>query len=104
MNSSDCQHERRGEIRRSAPAERISWVGDSATKTNAGWVNDLADSSMAFVTPTRDMPSPGDTIEVTFGTDGPSALRQSVLVVRTAAYDRFFSTVACQGTPVQQHA
>jgi len=104
MSGSDSQDERRGEIRRSAPTERISWVGDNATKTNAGWVNDLAESSMAFVTPTRDLPSPGDNIEVTFGTDGPSALRQSVLVVRTAPYDRFFSMVACQGAPAQQQA
>ena len=93
MNESGCQPERRLEARRHAPAERISWVREDATRANAGWVNDVAESGIAFVTPARDQPSPGELIELTFNPGGPSPRHRLVRVARFGPYDSFFSVV-----------
>jgi hypothetical protein len=48
------------------------------------------------VTPKRDTPRPGESIELTFDVGTSAEHYQSVLVARTAPHDRFFSLVACQ--------
>ena len=104
MNKSGCQPERRLEVRRRAPAERISWAREDATGTNAGWVNDVAESGIAFVTPSRDQPSPGELIELTFNPRGPSPRHRLVRVARIAPYDRFFSVVGCRNKTAENRS
>ena len=94
--------ERRREVRRAAPTERIAWAREQATRTCAGWVSNVAASSIAFVTPTRDRPRPGETIELTFSPESESPLHTRARVVRTGPHDRFFSVVACRNEPAQE--
>ena|GEM_PF-5139992 len=104
MNESGRQPERRSEVRGRAPAERIAWAREDATRTNAGWVNDVAESGIAFVTPARDRPSPGELIELTFDPGGPSPRHRLVRVARIAPYDRFFSVVGCRNNPAENRS
>lgn len=96
MTELSQKEERRSEVRKRAPAERISWAKEDATKTSTGWVSDVATSSISFVTPTRDLPVPGETIELTLNGNGPLPLHRSVRVTRTAPHDRLFSLVTCR--------
>ena len=99
MSESRDLHEQRSEVRQSAPAKRISWVQKEASRTHVGWVNDTAASGIAFVTPTRDKPLPGEAIELTFGPQGPMPRHSRVRVIHTKPYDRFFSIVGCETEP-----
>ena len=104
MTGPRCQQERRAEVRRGAPADRLSWMRDQATRMHTGWVNDVAASSIAFVTPTRDKPSPGEAVELTFGTGSRAPQHRWVRVTRTAPYDRFFSLIGCRNEPAEEPA
>lgn len=88
--------EKRSETRRRVPTCRIAWTRPDGTKAFGGWVSDVAESSVSFVTPKRDTPRPGESIELTFDVGTSAEHYQSVLVARTAPHDRFFSLVACQ--------
>jgi hypothetical protein len=99
MSESQDRNEQRVRVRQSAPAKRISWVQKDASRTHVGWVNDADTAGIAFVTPTRDKPSPGESIELTFGPQGPSPRHSRVRVIHTTPYDRFFSIVGCQTEP-----
>lgn len=96
MTEPTHQDERRSEIRRRAPATRISWAREGAAKTCTGWVSDVAASSIAFVTPTREKPSAGEVIELTLGATGRSPQHRSVRVAHTLPHDQLFSLVACR--------
>lgn len=96
MTESKSRQERRSEVRRRAPAARISWTREDAARTCSGWVNDVAPSSISFVTPNRDLPAPGEAIELTWNAGGPSPQYHSLRVARTAPHDRLFSLVACR--------
>ncbi len=103
MSESGQQPERRSEVRRRAPARHISWTPENATRTYTAWVSDVAESSIAFVTPTRDRPAPGEAIELTFDPGGSAPRYREVRVARTAPYDRFFSIVGCRYEPAEEH-
>ena len=90
------QQEQRSEMRRRAPADRLSWTRENATKTFTGWVSDVATSSIAFVTPTRDRPDLGEAIELTLDSGSQYPRRRAVRVARTALHDGLFSIVACR--------
>lgn len=96
MTEPGRNEERRSEVRRRARAERISWARKDAAKTSTGWVSDVSTSGISFVTPTRDLPAPGEAIELTLNAGGRSPRHQSVRVARTAPRDRLFSLVACR--------
>ena len=96
MSRAGHQRERRCEVRRPAPANHVAWAQEQATSTHPGWVNDVAASSISFVTPKRDRPSPGQAIELTFDPGSPSPRHRLVRVVRADPYDRFFSIVGCR--------
>ena len=104
MTGQASQQERRAEVRRGACADRISWLRDQATRTHTGWINDVAASSIAFVTPTRDKPSPGEAVELTFGTGSRAPQRRWVRVTSTVPYDRFFSLIGCRDEPPKERA
>jgi hypothetical protein len=93
--------ERRGEIRRPGLAERISWAREDATTLHTGWVNDTSPAGVAFITPRRFQPAPGDRIELTFGAAGRVHQHAQARVLRTEPYDRYFSIVACQRTELR---
>ena len=101
MTSPAARSERRSEARRPAPANHICWAQETATTTHPGWVNDLAASSIAFVTPQRDQPSPGEVIELTFGPGSPLPQHRLVRVARAAPFDRFLSIIGCRNEPAQ---
>ena len=101
MTQQGFQRERRSEARHRAPTNHISWAQENASGTHPGWLNDVAASSIAFVTSRRDQPSPGEAIELTFTPGGPCPQRRLVRVVRTAPYDRFFSLVGCRNEPAE---
>jgi len=96
MTTSRPKREQRSEVRRRIPTCRIAWTRPDATHAFSGWVSDMADSSVSFVTPTRDTPKPGEAIELTFDVGTAAEHYQSVQVARTAPHDRFFSLVACE--------
>ena len=96
MNTSGLRLERRSETRHGPAPERISWAHMHAERICTAWIRDVAASSLAFLTPTRDEPAPGETLELTFGAGGPSPQHLRMRVARTSPYDRFFSLVACQ--------
>lgn len=102
MTNARHQQDKRSEVRYRAPADRVSWTGETATRTVAGWVSNVATSGIAFVTPTREQPAPGETIEVTFGAGGPTPQHRTVRVAHTAPYDRFFSVVGCRNEPAEK--
>lgn len=102
MTTPRCQVERRSEVRCAAVPERICWARDGARKVHAGWVRDAAASGLAFVTPTRDQPAPGDELELTFGAGGPSPRYRRIRVMHTGPHDRFFSVVGCRLTPTAE--
>lgn len=102
MTESRREQERRSEGRRCAPAHRISWTRENATRTCTGWVSNVAASGIAFVTPTRDQPAPGEAIELTFDPGSRSPRHRRVRVARTAPYDRFMSIVGCRNEPAQE--
>ena len=91
--------ERRREPRRHAPANRISWTREGATETVSGWVSDVAESSIAFVTPARHHLVAGEPIALTLHAGTPSEQHRYVRVVRTSRYDGFFSVVGCRDEP-----
>jgi hypothetical protein len=96
MTISRRKGEQRSEVRRRVPTCRIAWTRPDATHAFTGWISDVADSSVSFVTPTRDIPKPGEAIELTFDAGMQNERYRAVQVARTAPYDRFFSVVACQ--------
>lgn len=96
MNHDPAHHDRRATSRRASIAERICWTSFDPAVTHPGWLNDLAPDSVAFVTPIRDKPRPGDRIEITRGVATEMPKHQSVRVVRTASYDRYFAIVGCR--------
>ncbi len=87
---------RRAETRRRTSPDRIVWTRGTAGETHSAWLNDVASSSVAFLTPMRDQPLPGEQIEVTFRPQSPSPRHRSVRVTRTAPFGRFFLLVACE--------
>ncbi len=99
MTTPDLQRERRSEARNAASNDRISWTHEEARQIYTGWVSDTASSSVAFVTPTRSHPSPGESIELTFAPGGSRPQHRRVRVMRIAPYDRFFSLVGCHDDP-----
>ncbi|MFH1749151.1 MAG: hypothetical protein ABIG44_19130 [Planctomycetota bacterium] len=96
MTSTRDQAERRTEPRHQVPARRISWATDDARQIHAGWIRDVATSSIGFVTPTRDRPASGQVLELTFEPGGPAPQYQRTRVMRTAPCDRYFSVVGCR--------
>ncbi|MGB2984956.1 MAG: hypothetical protein WBE26_03655 [Phycisphaerae bacterium] len=98
------QQERRSEVRRCAPATRVSWAREDATKTCTGWVSDIATSSISFVTPTRDRPTPGEPIELTLNAGSQLPQHHAVRVARTESHDQLFSLVACRTDATAEHA
>ena len=102
MTESRHQQERRAEVRRSMPARRVSWTRENATRTVTGWASDIANNSIAFVTPTRYQPASGEAIELTFDAGSQSPQYRSVRVVRTAPHDQFLSLVACRNEPDEE--
>ena len=101
MITSKQKHEQRSEVRRRVPTYRIAWTRSDATHAFTGWVSDIAETSVSFVTPTRDTPKRGEALELTFDVGTKAERYQSVQVARTAPHDRFFSIVACQKLPGQ---
>ena len=97
------QQERRSEGRRRCAPTRIAWARDDATRTCTGWVSDVATCSIAFLTPTRDLPAPGEVIELTLNAGSPLPQHHSVRVARTTPHDRFFSLVACRTDAAAEH-
>ncbi len=95
MTGSSNHQDRRSEPRRPA-VDRISWIRDTATRAHSGWMSDVAATGIAFVTPTRDLPAPGEAIDLKVGCGGVSPDYRRVRVVRAAPYDRFFSTIGCR--------
>ncbi len=96
MTESKQTANRRAEARRRTSPDRIVWTRETAGETHSAWLSDVAASSVAFLTPTRHQPLPGEQIELTFRPQDPSQQYQSVRVVRAAPFDRFFSLiVAC---------
>jgi len=100
MTRTGLEHERRSESRERAAARRLAWAREESTEANTGWVSEVAASGIAFTTPTRDRPAPGDVIELTLEPGGPFAQRRRVRVARTGRYDRFFSVVGCRDEPL----
>jgi hypothetical protein len=90
------QPERRAEVRCAGVAERICWTRDDVGGSHTGWVNDTSRNGVAFITPRRDQPSPGEQIELTFGAGGRTPQHTAAQVLRTEPYDRYFSLVACK--------
>ncbi len=88
--------ERRSQPRRPAPAKRVSWARPDAPKTCTGWISDVAESSVAFVTPRRDTPTVGEAIDLTLDTGRRSQRHRVAQVARTAPHDRYFNLVACR--------
>lgn len=101
MTGSGNRLECRSEVRRPMPADRLAWTRDTAARVYTGWTNDLAASSIAFVTPSRDQPTPGEAIELRLGCPGRTPQHRRVRVVRIAPYDRFFSIVGCRREPAK---
>ncbi len=99
MTRSRPRGDQRLEVRRRVPTYRIAWTRPDATHAFTGWVSDVAESSVSFVTPTRVMPKRGEAIELTFDVGTKAERYQSAQVARTAPHDRFFSLVACQKMP-----
>ena len=91
----DIQAERRGSRRYQIP-NGLFHVEDAESRQPIGELIDISANGLAFVTPKENQPKPGETIEVTFGSGGPSPQHLRMLVVRTAAFDRFFSIVGCK--------
>ncbi|UCE59224.1 MAG: hypothetical protein JSU63_17490 [Phycisphaerales bacterium] len=102
MNGPEHQQDRRSETRQSTPTERLAWARENDKQTSTGWVSNIATRSVAFVTPTRSLPSPGEAIELTFGSSGPSPQHREFRVVRAAPYDEFFSVVGCESAESQE--
>lgn len=99
MTTSGRKGEQRSEVRRHVATSRIAWTRPDAAKAFTGWVSEIAESSVSFVTPTRDIPRPGEALELTFDVGTQVERYQFVQVARTARHDRFFSIVACQKMP-----
>ena len=104
MNPLHQRPQRRAEQRRPAASCRLCWARIDAAGTATGWVKDVGPSSIAFVTPTRDRPAPGEAIDVAFGAATPSPRHQNVRVARIAPFDRFFSLVGCTINPNDKDA
>ncbi len=96
MSEPGHQQERRSETRQSAPTKRLVWARENDAQTSTGWVSEIATRSVAFVTPTRCHPTPGEAIELTFDPSGPSPQHREFRVVRAAPYDEYFSIVGCE--------
>ena len=90
------QAERPAEVRCARVAERICWTRENADSTHTGWVSNTSRNSVAFITPRRDQPSPGEHIELTFGAGGRAPQHTAAEVLRTEPYDRYFSLIACK--------
>lgn len=103
MTEPTHQYERRSELRRRAPATRISWAREGAAKICTGWVSDVATSSIAFVTPTREKPNPGETILLTLKAGSRSPQHHTVRVAHTSPHDQLFSLVACRTDEAAYH-
>ncbi len=103
MTEPTHQHERRSEVRRRAPATRISWAREDAANICTGWVSDIATSSIAFVTPTREKPNPGEMILLTLNAGSRSPQHRMVQVARTSPHDQLFSLVACRTAAAAEH-
>jgi len=104
MSEPAYQSERRSEVRQTTPADRISWVRERATRTCAGWVSNVSPSGIALIAPTRDRPTPGERIELTFDPESRAPRYKRVQVVRTAPYDRFFSVIGCMEDFAEERA
>ncbi len=87
--------ERRREPRRMASQERITWTRDPDTKTHGGWVSDVASASVAFVTATREIPNPGEVIDLAVASHEAKPEYRKLKVVRTSPVDHHFSLVGC---------
>ena len=81
---------------RTGPASRVSWTRLQSDTSHTGWISDEAPSGIAFVTPTRERPEPGDCLVLTVGANGPVPRQRSVKVVHTSPYDRLFTLVGCR--------
>ncbi|MGB2988133.1 MAG: hypothetical protein WBE26_19875 [Phycisphaerae bacterium] len=102
MTEPGHQQERRSEMRHHTSQDRLSWVREKEDVSHTGWVSNVAESSIAFVTPTRDQPTPGEAIELTFGFGSQSRQHQRVRVTRTVPYDQFFSIVGCRSESAER--
>ena len=96
MSESGIKQDRRSQPRRRTPANRVSWTRENADRVCTGWVSDVATSSVAFVTATRDQPAPGEALELTLGATGPHPQYRHVRVARLAPFDSRFTLVACR--------
>lgn|GEM_PF-1196822 len=78
------------------PASRVTWTRHQSDTCHPGWISDEAPSGIAFVTPTRERPEPGDQLMLTVGASGPVPQQRAVTVVHTSPYDRLFTLVGCR--------
>lgn len=88
--------EQRREPRRHVNAVRLNWRDGREEKVRTGWVSDVAVAGIGFVTPTRDRPAPGETLELTVAPTSPSPRGYTVRVVHTSPYDGLFTLVGCR--------
>ena len=91
MTMESTLRDRRSEPRRYCCAKRISWRAPAGAKGVQGWLNDVSESGLGFLTHRFFLPEVGDEIEVTCD-DEPTMCR--VLHVRSA--DCTFSLVGCR--------
>lgn len=96
MATTQAQDDRRAEARREIGTPRITWTRPKTAGIHTGWVSDVAKTSVTFVTPTRDRPTPGEAINLAPATAAPIPLHKSVQVVRVSPFDRYFSVVGCR--------
>ena len=96
MATANPEHDRRAEARRDVGAARIAWTRRNIAGIQTGWVSNIARRGVAFITPTRDRPAPGDTIGLAPGSTEPVSVQPSVRVVRVTPYDQYFSLVGCR--------
>ena len=96
MSESGVKQDRRSQPRRRTPADRVNWTRENADRVCTGFGSDVATSSIAFVTATRDQPALGEALELTLNAGGPRPQYRHVRVARLAPFDSRFTLVACR--------
>ncbi len=103
MTEPTHENERRSEVRRGAPATRISWARKGSDKLCTGWVSDITTSGIAFVTSTREKPDPGEMILLSLNAGNRSPQHHTVRVAHISPHDQLFSLVACRTAAATEH-
>jgi hypothetical protein len=91
MTSDSTLRDRRSEPRRYCCAQRIRWTAVAGGNGVHGWLNDVSDSGLGFLTHRFICPAVGDEIEVVCD-DEPVVCR----VLHVGAADSTFSLVGCR--------